>query len=101
MKDFAQMKVTLQALSDLQADLLNKKETAENWYQNYNTEFKQYSRRVDHETGDVAYFKLDNEGGEIDCSEWDYEYALERVNQEKRAVKAYTDILSYLDNFKL
>lgn len=99
MRDFAQMKVTLTALSDLQADLLNKKETAENWYNDYLNEFKDYTKITDDE-GSTAYLKRDPEGGNVDCSKWDYDYALERVNQEKRSIQAYTDILSYLDNFK-
>lgn len=100
MKDFAQIKVTLSVLDEVQKDLLSKKETAVNWYNDYLSEFQDY-RKTTNEDGDTAYFRKDKDGGEIDCSKWDYNYAKERVESEERAIKSYDALLTYLDGFKI
>lgn len=99
MKDFAQTQVTLKALDDLQHDLLDKMETAKNWYNDYVDEFKDYSMIKDDE-GNIGYFKRDTEGGNIDCSKWDYTYAENRVKAQEREIKAYQQIIDFLDGFK-
>lgn len=98
MKDFAQTQATLKALDDLQHDLLDKQETAENWLKDYQMELAQYSKITD-ENG-TAYFKVNDEGDKIDCTKWDYTYAENRVKSQEREIIAYQQLIDHLDTFK-
>lgn len=98
MKDFAQTQATLKALDELQHELIDKKETAENWLNDYQLEFEQYSMITD-ENG-TAYFKVNSDGEKTDCSKWDYNYAENRVKAQQQEINAYQQIIDFLDGFK-
>ena len=99
MKDFTQLKATLNALSELQDYILERVERCERYLKDAEEEFQRY--RVEQTDDYTNYFYNDKETGERDSDKWNYKYARDAVKGYKDDVESYKAILKHLDTFKL
>lgn len=97
MKDYSVIKETLNVLVEVQEQLITRLESAN---KTLIEECDESSRYTMDDEGNVLYT---NEDGTLEDgrTKWDMEYATRRYKNAKRTVKAYQNILDYLDHYKL